>query len=313
MLTEHISWLQRLRFGWREWRRKTKAKLPYVRRRVHRRLQGVHDAMAQAILAGLPAASSAQLHVVKDLAVDLQGDICLFVSHAPTATLKPHVLVHLTQLLDAGVQVILVINTDLPLTQMNLPAGLLARLAAGVVRQNVGLDFAAWSHAHATFAHRLHPKRLMLVNDSIVGPLDAASYQTLLQRIRSSHADVIGLTENFDPRYHLQSFFLVFGERAIAPLNEVFKNLVNLPTKDLVIDVYETRLTLHLLAHGMRCEALFPTPARSRHAPPNDTDLRWAALVAAGFPFVKASVLARLGDDPEMLRTVPEALRGSTH
>jgi hypothetical protein len=310
MLDEHLSLLQRLRFALREWRRTAKSRLPYVRRRVHRRLEASRDALAQAVLAGMPRASTARINVVKDLSSPLSGEICLFVSYAPAVRLKPHVAAHLTQLMDAGIHVILAINTDLPLTDIELPAALLERLAACVVRQNTGLDFAAWAHAHAVFADRLAPLRLMLVNDSIVGPLDAGDYRTLLQRMRSAEADVIGLTENFDPRYHLQSFFLVFGPRALGPVQQVFDGLVNLPTKDLVIDVYETRLTLHLAALGLRCVALFPTPARSRHAPPNDTDLRWAALLAAGFPFVKASVIDRLRDDPHLQSKVPPAWRG---
>jgi lipopolysaccharide biosynthesis protein len=309
MLSEHLSPWQRFKFGLREWRRTAKARLPFVRRRVFHRLERARDELAQAVLAGLPLATVAALHTVKDLAAPLRGEVCLFVSHAPAATLKPHVPVHLTQLMDAGIDVILVINTDLPPEAMEFPPELLARLAACVVRQNVGLDFAAWAHTRAVFADRLEPTRLLLVNDSIVGPLDARVFRALIERVRTAPADVIGMTENFDPRYHLQSFFLVFNAPALSALGAVFDRLVNLPTKDLVIDVYETRLTQHLGTLGLRCVALFPTPARSVHAPPNDTDLRWQVLVAAGFPFVKASVLDRLRDDPQMLRSVPEPLR----
>jgi O-antigen biosynthesis protein len=308
-LSEHLSPWQRLRFTLREWRRTAKSRLPFVRRRVYRKLERARDELAQAVLAGLPPATAAALHIAKDLATPLRGEVCLFVSYAASDTLKPHVPEHLKQLMDAGIDVVLVINTDLPPTAMKLPTELLTRLSACVVRQNLGLDFAAWAHARAAFADRLAPQRLMLVNDSIVGPLDAMAFKSLLERLRGTDADVIGMTENFDPRYHLQSFFLVFNAPALPAVGAVFDRLVNLPTKDMVIDVYETRLTLHLAAQGLRCVALFPTPARSIHAPPNDTDLRWSALLAAGFPFVKASVLDRLHDDPEMIRSVPEALR----
>jgi lipopolysaccharide biosynthesis protein len=277
---------------------------------VHRQLEQSRDDLAQAVLVGLPQASAARLHVVKDLRSPMNGDVCLFVSYASDPGLKPHVTTHLSQLMEAGVAVVLVINTDLPLTAMDVPAALLDRLAACVVRQNIGLDFAAWAHAHTLFADRIHPLRLMLVNDSIVGPLDGDDFRALLQRVRDSDADMIGLTENFDPRYHLQSFFLVFGPRALAPLRAVFDRLVSLPTKDMVIEVYETRLTQHLTDKGLHCAAMFPTPARRRHAPPNDTDLRWEALLAAGFPYVKASVLDRLRDDPKMQSVVPQAWRG---
>lgn len=309
MLNDHVAWWQRLHLGLREWRRRAKSSLPYVRRRVFRRLEQRHDELAAVFLGGMPPATSAAVHRIKDLANPLAGEVCLFVTHAPSATLKPQVVEHLAQLFEGGVQVLLVINTDLPADAFDIDASLLARLSACVLRENLGLDFAAWAHLRALYAERLQPTRLWLVNDSIVGPLDATAYQRLLQRVRASQADMVGITENFDPRYHLQSFYLVFNEAALAPLYAVFDQLVNLPTKDLVIDVYETRLTQHLLDSGLRCEALFPTPARSVHAPPNDTDLRWAALIAAGFPFVKASVLTRLREDPAMLQAVPERFR----
>jgi Rhamnan synthesis protein F len=304
-----LTWLQRLHYGFREWRRHAKSKLPFVRRRVYRKLEASSEELAHAVLTGLRPATSARLHVLKSPVAPVVGELCLFVSHAPRASLKPHVLAHLSQLLDAGIAVVLVVNTDLPLDGMDIPTPLLARLSGCVVRQNLGLDFAAWAHAHAAFAPYLQPKLVLLVNDSIIGPLDAAAFQVLLERVRSSTADVIGLTENFNPRYHLQSFFLAFGPRALEPLVSVFEGLVNLPTKDLVIAIYETGLTGHMSRLGLRCEALFPTIARNVHAPANDTDKRWQALLSAGFPFVKASVVDRLRDDPHIQRVVPEAWR----
>jgi lipopolysaccharide biosynthesis protein len=276
---------------------------------VYRKLEAASEDLAQAVLIGLRPATSAQLHVRKSPTAPIRGELCLFVSHAPRPTLKPHVLAHLSQLLDAGLAVVLVVNTDLPLEGMDIPAPLLARLSGCVIRQNLGLDFAAWAHAHAAFAQWLEPKLVLLVNDSIIGPLDEPAFRVLLERVRTSTADMIGLTENFNPRYHLQSFFLAFGPRALVPLVSVFEGLVNLPTKDLVIAIYETRLTEHLIRLGLRCEALFPTMARNVHAPANDTDKRWQALLAAGFPFVKASVVDRLRDDPHIHRVVPEAWR----
>jgi hypothetical protein len=309
MPEQRLSWLRRVHHGFREWRRLAKSLLPFVRRRVYRRLEQRHDELAAVFLGGMSPAASAAVRLVKDLDDSSQAEVCLFVSHAPQPVLKAHVVAHITQLCDAGVQVVLIVNTDLPLADIVIEPVLLARLGACVVRENLGLDFAAWAHGQQLFSARMRPRRLMLVNDSIVGPLEDAAYRALIQRMRACRADVVGLTENFDPRYHLQSFFLVFNERAIQPLLQVFGRMVNMPNKDLVIDIYETRLTQHLLSCGLRCEALFPTPARSRHAPPNDTDLRWSALVAAGFPFVKASVLAKLGDDPLIDKLVPARFR----
>lgn len=300
---------KRLKYKFREWRSRAESTLPYVRRKVHHKLEASGNEVAQVVLAGLRPATSAQLHVLKAPAAPISGELCLFVSHSPRASLKPHVLAHLSQLLDAGIAVVLVVNTDLPLNGMHIPDALLGRLSACVVRQNLGFDFAAWAHAHAVFAAWLQPTLVLLVNDSIVGPLDDAAFRVLLDRLRSSTADMIGLTESFRPRYHLQSFFLAFRPRALVPLRSVLDGTVNLPTKELVIEVYETRLTAHMIELGLRCEALFPTMARNVHARANDPVRRWPALLSAGFPFVKASVVDRLRDDPTLERLVPEAWR----
>lgn len=309
MLNDHISLWQRVLFRLREWRRAGKSALPYVRRRVHRRLERARDELAQAVLEGLPPASAARVDILKDLNGSLVGDVCLFVTYAPVATLKAHVAAHLSELMDGGVAVLLVINTDIAPGDIKIAPALLGRLAACVVRENLGLDFAAWGHLHTLYGHRIQPDRLMLVNDSIVGPLDKPAFQAMLARMRRSDADVIGLTENYERRYHLQSFFLVFSARALGAVTSVLERMVSLPNKDLVIEVYETRLTQFLIDRGLKCVALFPTSARSRHAPPNDTDLRWVALVAAGFPFVKGSVVNRLRNDPELQARVPAEWR----
>jgi hypothetical protein len=308
-LDQHLSWLQRTHHRVREWRRWAKSKLPYVRRRVYRRVEEHHDEMAAIFLGGMQHADTADIRVLKDLAARPETEVCLFVSHAPRNTLKPHVVAHITQLCDAGLQVVLIVNTDLPLPDMIVEPALLSRLGACLVRQNLGYDFGAWAHARQMFADRMRPRRLLLVNDSIVGPLDEDAYRALLRRVRACPADVVGLTEAFAPRHHLQSFYLVFNERAVAPVLRILSETLNLPTKALVIDAYETRLTQYLASLGLQCVALFPTPARTRHAPPNDTDVRWSALVAAGFPFVKASVLAKFRDDALMRERVPERFR----
>ena len=71
----------------------------------------------------------------------------------------------------------------------------------------------------------------------------------------------------------------------------------------------ETRLTGHMIELGLHCEALFPTMARNVHVLSNDPTNRWQVLLGAGFPFVKASVVDRLRDDPTLERLVPKAWR----
>lgn len=274
-------------------RKGLKASLPYVRKREYRILRERHDALIDALTVEARPARDAEFTWIKPFGQLSGGEVCLFVTYAAQPALKPHVLHHLASLASAGFAVVLVINTDLDRNSMSIPPTLVDRLAACMVRENVGFDFAAWGHAYALGNGFLNCSRLLLVNDSVIGPLSAEAFSALILRLRQSSADVIGLTENALPHRHLQSYFLCFGPRALRSevLHRALMGLYCLPTKSLVIDAYETALTRQFERHGLVTAALFPPLSRdSRSA--DDTLIRWKELIAAGFPYVKASLLA---------------------
>jgi hypothetical protein len=288
------------------WRRRFKSKLPYVRRREHSIVQRKYRALIDNLWAQAPRADEVAALTVKPIVPDMRGEVCLFVSFAPTPTLKPHVRSHIDHLLRAGIQVVLIVNTELAPERILLEPGLIERLSGVLVRQNLGYDFAAWAHALALAAGSEGWTRLFLINDSIVGPLDAAAFDRVMARVRSSPADVLGLTRSADPPPHLQSFFLVFNRAALQSgcLQRACRRVVCLPNKTLVIDVYERGLTTWLTQQGLRCEALFRSPSDNPFAA-NATDLYWDVLIDAGFPYIKASVLAQCRDSPKLRDRVP--------
>ncbi|KNZ33105.1 MAG: hypothetical protein AD742_07525 [Methylibium sp. NZG] len=293
--------------SFRAWRRDLKARLPYVRRREHRILQRRYAELIEGLGWTAPPATQAALHALKPVADALQGDVCFFVSYAPEPTLKKHVRGHIEHLLRAGVKVVLILNTSLSTGQMQLDAELLEQLSGAYVRDNVGFDFAAWAHLYSLCAEQaLHWTRLFLVNDSIVGPLNSAHFDRLMDRVRRSSADVVGLTESQLPMRHVQSFFLVFNHTALRhpALQRVFQRMLSLPSKGQVIDVYETRLTQVLTDHGLRCESLFPPLSSDPHSS-NDTSFRWAQLIEAGFPYIKTSIIDRFAGSPQLEAVVP--------
>lgn len=282
----------------RSLRRRIKAALPYVRRREHRLLQRAFDDLVEAVDGGATPAATAEVEVRQPVSLPLDGEVCLFVSFADRPTLKPHVHRHIERLAAAGVRVLLLVNTDLPAAQIELDAGLLAHTRGTWIRRNLGFDFGAWAHALQACGNWSAWTRLYLVNDSMVGPLDDAAFDRLLGRIRSSSADVIGLTEAIAPRRHLQSYFLVLQREALrAPaMQALFERVRNWPDKSQVIALYETRLTAIAERAGLRSEALFPNLGHGT----DDTSLRWAELVEAGLPFVKSRVIDRHGGDARL-------------
>jgi lipopolysaccharide biosynthesis protein len=285
----------------RTWRRGLKARLPYVRRREHRLLQDRYARIVEALDGAATAATAAALSVVRPIAADLAGEVCLFVTFADEARLKPHVVEHVDRLVRAALRVVVVVNTAIEAERFTFDPAWVARLDGLAVRANEGFDFGAWAHVLALAGPIDRWTRLYLVNDSIVGPLDLAAFDRLLARIRASSADAIGVTEALVPRRHLQSYFLVLAARALreGTARAFFARMRNWPEKGQVIDVCETRLTALLEASGLKTEALFPSLSGDPLSS-DDTSLRWAELVEAGFPYLKTRVIASHGDDPRI-------------
>jgi lipopolysaccharide biosynthesis protein len=211
-------------------------------------------------------------------------------------------------LCEAGVEVLLVVNTDLAPAAIEIPATIGPRLYGCMIRQNIGFDFAAWAHGYALIDPGAVRRRLYLINDSIVGPIDDEAYRLLLKRIRGSSADFLGLTCNPDSHEHLQSFFLVFNERLLHSkcFDGFMRNVVNMPSKQTVVDTYEIWLTPFFVRQGFNGEAMFPNLSRDPAPRRDETLYNWRQLVAAGFPFVKAKVLTESPDAEEARWLLPQ-------
>jgi hypothetical protein len=311
-----------LRVRYKAFRKRILAFMPFIRRSRHERAL-VHfkrqmelerrerEELGSLFFSPPLVASAARCTIrvpIKGASVD---ELCLFVTHAPNATLKPHVVDHINALLEAGIHVVLIANTDVGLSELEVCQDLATRLYGCLIRENVGYDFAAWAHAHSLIDPGLIRQRLYLINDSIVGPLDIRVYRALLQRIRDSRADAVGLTCNPDPHPHLQSYYLVFNERLLrsATYGSLMNRIVNLPLKQNVIDCYEIWLSPCLEQRGFVTAAIFPN--LSKEPPPlrNDTITAWRQLFDLGFPFIKSAVLLDADEAEDARRLLPAQYR----
>lgn len=292
--------MQSLSDIWRRWRRQIKASAPFVRRREYRIVERKYARLIESVSGLATPANVARLQVRQLRLQRMDGDVCLFVTHAPEAALKTHVVHHLTALLDAGVKVILIANTDLKAEMLVIDADLAARLSGVLVRENTGFDFGAWAHAWSLLDHTAW-QRLYLVNDSIVGPLDLPAFTRMMDRIKSSQTDFVGLTESLAPVRHLQSYFLVLGRKVLIEpaFDKLIRGVINFPDKGQVVDVYECRLTQQLCAQGLHFEALFPALTRDFNNS-DDTLIRWERLLMAGFPYLKTRVIQQFPDNPKV-------------
>lgn len=171
--------------------------------------------------------------------------------------------------------------------------------AAWVVkRRNGGYDFAAWAAILDAMPELWSAKRLFFVNDSILGPL--TGFDKVIERIRTSSADFVALTESHQIRHHSQTYFFVLQNRGLlsGDLRSFWRKVRVEKTKMAVIQQYEVSLLSHVRdVAALKAEVLFSydslfpgidwTPLK----PLNPTHHLWEHLVNAGFPFVKAELL----------------------
>lgn len=221
-------------------------------------------------------------------------EICLFVSYAPNALIKPHVRHHINSLIGAGISVALVINVDdvhADLSSLSVDG---LKLAGLYVRENKGFDFGAWSHLYSMMPTSLGMRRLYLVNDSMIGPLSAQMFAKLMHKIKISTADMLGLIANTKPAFHLQSFFLVFNESILKDkrFDRFLKTIWSFPTKEMVIELYEVRLTQLIRDLGYVAEPLFEIET-DRYQKTDAVIHRLDELLEIDFPYVKTSMASR--------------------
>jgi len=130
--------------------------------------------------------------------------------------------------------------------------------AVVIVRRNIGYDFGAWRDA-IDFLElpRAGTEEIILANDSVFGPL--VPLGDTLRRLNYAQADIWGLTESWQRRYHLQSFFLAFGPTVLRAeaFKKFWKSVRPVPMKSFVVHAYEVGVTQAMMKGGLRCAALW--------------------------------------------------------
>ncbi len=216
-----------------------------------------------------------------------RDEVALFLAHSPRGGLKPHVRHYLDSLKRQRIAVILIVNADGPVmaTQIDKIGG----IDGMFVRRNEGYDFAAWAHILLLHPELFDAKILYLLNDSVIGPTNEASFGAILTRLRNSSAGLIGLTENFARSWHIQSYFLALKRQALSSiaLHKFIGDIVSYEDLEDVINNLEIRLAPTLQAAGVGCEVLFRT-TEFRDDP---TVYLWKHLLQSGFPFIKVKTI----------------------
>jgi hypothetical protein len=245
----------------------------------------------------------------------------------------PHVLRYVRDLAGAVDRLIVVSTADLA----GPDRGELAGLGELIVRENIGYDFYSWKVGLDTVGDWTGYDRVLLANDSVVGPL--RPMPEILRTGPGSPADFWGMTASHEITPHVQSWFLVFERAALdsPELAGFWREMTPISDRRSVIVRYELGLSRLLLGAGLRPGAfLHPNrtqfvramrrfekvlrsqPERAawarkisgahsdaqwrevlaRRPPWNPTHVFWDCVLDGGLPFVKLELLR---DDPYRL------------
>jgi len=215
------------------------------------------------------------------------------VAHWSPATEQSRSMVRLvTELQHGGYEVVVSSTCESP-----GPLGLLVEdVDPGALtvlrRPNTGYDFGSWAAALDHYPGLRERDHVLMVNDSLVGPLGPLSRP--LAHFESTTADVWGLVESDQFTSHLQSFFRGFRHGVLAEreMARFWQDLRVVPDKDQLIAEYEFGFTRFTRDH------CYSTTAFVHHSAVvsdglNPTIHGWQALLGAGVPFVKRELVRR--------------------
>jgi lipopolysaccharide biosynthesis protein len=221
----------------------------------------------------------------------VRGDRIAVVAHWDVGGRVDRSTATLVAELQRGGYVVVVCSTaDAPVA-LRWPAGGLVDPDRIVVlrRPNIGHDFGSWSVALERFPGVPAMRHVILVNASMLGPLQPL--QPLIDRFEGSTADAWGLTGSTTITPHIQSYFLGFrnGVLTDAPLARFCADIRPWPDRYELVANTELRLGQLLAEAGYAVEAAFP----SDQFGPDGTDPcihGWRRLLRHDFPFVKRSI-----------------------
>jgi lipopolysaccharide biosynthesis protein len=236
-----------------------------------------------------------------------------------------YVLYYLAALRKAGFEIVFVSNCR-RLSEDSWQR-ILPLCAVALRRRNFGHDFGAFKDALTLIGDLGRLDDLLFANDSVYGPF--WDLPPLLERCDPAIADIWGITDCWDGKYHLQSYFLLFTQQALkhSAFAEFWRKVRLVPSRTWAIRKYEVGLTQAMLQGGLRCAALFPYRKlaaglldavmergllqredlsdyhRSYAAklfswvelgtPLNPTHFFWDHLIGEGAPFLKRDLLLR--------------------
>jgi len=128
-----------------------------------------------------------------------------------------------------------------------------------IFKENSGYDFGAWKSGLEYLGNKLlEYEELIMCNDSVYAPL--FDLNVMFNKMRNNDYDFWGISDNFEIKYHLQSYFMVFNKNVFS--SELFKSFWNnyklYKLKRNIIQKYEIEFSRNLLKNDFRMGVYIP-------------------------------------------------------
>lgn len=235
--------------------------------------------------------------------------VCFFSTYDSESIVRTNVIYYLDELVQAGFDIVFISSSN---TISNDDLNKLSNYCIKIInRVNEGYDFYSWKTGLEKYPYFREHAALLLASDSVLGPFFNIS--PILGRLEAADADILGMTDCHQFHPHLQSYFLYCKKHVIISREFIhfFTRVDPLEFKMAIIRRYEVGFS-RLLRRRFKLSALYDLEtilSRTKYtARPKKwiepTFHLWKPLITElGFPFIKKSLITRMGISTEEVST----------
>lgn len=187
-----------------------------------------------------------------------------------------------------------------------------------IINDNSGYDFSMWKTALETCVYSEFDE-IVLMNSSIYGPFRPV--EAIFSEMSSRNSDFWGITECFQMRPHVQSYFLVFRKKVItSPEFAMFwRGVLPYKNKNQIVMSYEVGLSQWLLDSGFEMDVYCSLLRLADYVQRSGKKIRLADnpslkhavdLLHLGVPFLKRELVKKNAVD---MRSIASYLHSNSY
>ena len=157
-----------------------------------------------------------RINYKKDFVDRATDKLCIFAHYDANDSIDDYVVVYLERLYLLGFKIVFVSTAvKLPDEEISKISNIVFRV---IRRKNIGYDFGSWKTGLDSIDDLGQYEKIVFCNDSVYGPL--CDLKPIFETMDRRSLDMWSITDSYEHRYHLQSYFIVCNARLIK--SEVF-------------------------------------------------------------------------------------------